>query len=82
MLYYVHRTEWRESMDDKKIADLVAMLDQFMSGGGGHLNVTNNSTDAGDTTKKVTTMGSLECAGNMACQVPTLHVGIDDDEEA
>ncbi len=67
-------------MDDKKIADLVAMLDQFMSGGGGHLNVTNNSTDVNDITKQVTTTSSLECGPNMACKVPTLHKGIDDED--
>lgn len=67
-------------MNDKKIEDLVAMLDQFMSNGGGHLNVTNNGADSSDVVKKVTKMGSLDCAsGNLACQVPTLHVGIDDD---
>lgn len=71
------------NMDDKKIADLVAMLDQFMGNGGGHLNVSNNGTNTGDVAKKVTKMGSLDCAsGNLACQIPTLHVGIDEEEES
>ncbi len=69
-------------MNEKKIDDLVAMLDEFMSNGGGHFNVSSQGADAEDTSKHVTTMGSLDCAsGNMACRVPTLHVGIDDEEE-
>ena len=68
-------------MQDKKIEDLVTMLDQFMSNGGGHFNVINYSSDQEDTRKQVTKMGSLDCAGNMACQVPTLHVGIDEEEQ-
>lgn len=69
-------------MNDKKIEDLVAMLDQFMSNGGGHFNVSSQNADADDTSKSVTTMGSLDCAsGNMACRVPTLHIGIDEEEE-
>ena len=72
--------------DEKKIDDIVAMLDAFVSGGGGHMNIRadkegNVSTD-GATAKTVTTMNSLDCAaGNLACRVPTLFEGMDYDEE-
>lgn len=72
--------------DEKKIDDIVAMLDAFVSGGGGHMNIRsdedgNVSADS-TTAKTVTTMNSLDCAaGNLACSVPTLFEGMDSDEE-
>ena len=61
--------------DEKKIDDIVAMLDAFVSGGGGHMNIrtASDGTVSADTTtsKTVTTMNSLDCAaGNLACNVP------------
>jgi len=65
--------------DNKKVDELVDMLDSFMNNGGGHMNVAVNDINSDTTT--VQTMNSNECAGqNMACKVPTLHVGIDDAE--
>lgn len=72
------------SPDEKKIDDIVAMLDAFVSGGGGHMNIRadkdgNVSADA-TTAKTVTTMNSLDCAaGNLACNIPTLFEGLDCD---
>ena len=75
-------------MDDQKIDDIVAMLDQFMSENGGHMNI--QVTDDGEihtettTAKTVSTMNCLDCAaGDMACQIPNLLDGLDqnaDDE--
>ena len=51
--------------DEKKIDDIVAMLDAFVSGGGGHMNIrtASDGTVSADTTtsKTVTTMNSLDC---------------------
>lgn len=70
-------------MDNKQIDDIVARLDGFMAEGGGHMNVDFNNSDGVVTaTPQVQTLKSNECAGqNMACKVPTLHIGIDDVEE-
>lgn len=67
--------------NQKKVEDIVAMLDRFMAEGGGHMNITEG-TSSDDTEKTVTTMGCLDCAaGNLACSVPTLHQGLDGQEE-
>ena len=64
-------------MEDKRIDDIVAMLDGSIEKGVGHLNVEVN----GDSTERtVETLGCIDCAkGNLACQVPTLHQGIDEE---
>ena len=64
-------------MNDKRIDDIIAMLDGSIEKGVGHLNVEVN----GDSTEKtVETLGCIDCAkGNLACQVPTLHQGIDEE---
>lgn len=72
--------------DEKQIDDIVAMLDAFMSGNGGHMNIrVDEEGNVGvDTTmaKTVTTMKSLDCAaGDLACSIPTLFEGMDHDEE-
>lgn len=60
--------------DEKKIDDIVATLDAFMSGGGGHMNIRCD----GNEEKIVTTSHSRDCAGiNTACSVPTLFEGMD-----
>jgi len=63
--------------DKKQIDDLVAMLDNFMENGGGHMNVqVDNPEDVGEA--KIETFNSLICSGNMACNQPTLHKDIDE----
>lgn len=69
-------------MDDRKIDDIVSMIDQFMSANGGHMNVTvseDGSVSTKETfSKTVTKLSSLDCAGgDLACQVPTLFEGLD-----
>ena len=72
--------------NEKQIDDIVAMLDSFVAGNGGHMNITvdeDGRISAEQTiSKTVTTMNSLDCAaGNLACSVPTLFEGLDDDGE-
>ena len=47
-----------------------------MQGGSVHINVTRESDE--DAISEETEI-ALECKGNMACKVPTLHKGIDDE---
>ncbi len=68
---------------ETQIDDIVSMLDQFMSGNGGHMNINvseNGVVNAeGTTAKSVTTTNSTECAdGDSACRIPTLFEGLDD----
>lgn len=68
---------------ETQIDDIVSMLDQFMSGNGGHMNISVSEDGIinaeGTTAKSVTTTNSTECAdGNSACRVPTLFEGLDD----
>ena len=66
-------------MDNSKVDDIVSMLDNLMAADGGHVNVVvDNSAPA--TEKTVQPNNSLACNGQMACSVPTLHVGLDGDE--
>lgn len=65
-------------MDNTKIDDIVAMLDNLMGNDGGHVNVQVNNDAA--KAPVIQTNNSLECAGNMACSIPTLHVGLEDIE--
>lgn len=59
-----------------KIDNLVAMLDGMVENGHGHITVSYDPDQEGDS---VETLGCLDCAkGNLACSVPTLHEGIDD----
>ncbi len=60
--------------------DIVAMLDNFMANGGGHMNVDVNALSK-DLKKEVQETKSNECnSKNMACRVPTLHTGLDAEE--
>ncbi len=62
-------------MDKNKQADdIVKMLDEFMSSGGGHMNVTVN--EEGTAFHK--TVRATDC-NNSACSVPTLFEGLDAD---
>lgn len=72
---------------EKQIDDLVNMIDSFMSNNGGHMNVTvddngNIVTDSDELDEvSVKTMNSLDCAsGDLACNVPTLFEGMDEEE--
>jgi len=64
-------------MDDKKVEELVKMLDAGMAMGVGHVNVDTDLTS--DESTKVQTMGCTDCSRTpLACSVPTLHEGLDD----
>jgi hypothetical protein len=70
---------------DKQIDDIVSMLDEFMGGNGGHMNirVAENGTINADKTlaKTMNTTSSSDCAeGDMACKVPTLFSGLDQED--
>lgn len=64
-------------MENNNIDDIVNMLDNFMGNGGNHMNVESSPEAVG---KKVQTSKTNDCGKNMACMVPTLHQGIDDNE--
>lgn len=58
------------------VDDLVAMLDNMIANGHGHVNV---SVDPDAVGKRVETLGCTDCAkGDLACSIPTLHEGIDE----
>ena len=65
--------------DMNQIDDIVAMLDRMMGDGQGHVNVSvDEAIAAGD--KTTATMGCTDCAkGDLACSVPTLMEGIDEE---
>jgi hypothetical protein len=71
-------------MDNKLIDDIINMLDSSMSAGTGHMNITvdeNNEVayDSTDIEKTVESLGCTDCAkGDLACNIPTLHEGIDE----
>jgi hypothetical protein len=66
-----------QAMDDKKIEELVKMLDSGMAMGVGHVNV---DTDLSlNEATNVQTMGCTDCSRTpLACSVPTLQQGLDD----
>ena len=67
--------------NEKNIDDIVSMIDQFMDGNGGHLNVSVADANRTDLQKTTQTTNTLECAsGNLACNIPTLHLGLDGEE--
>ena len=64
-------------MDNKKIDDLIQMLDSGMAMGVGHVNV--DTDEQANEAKTVQTMGCTDCSRTpLACSVPTLHDGLDD----
>ncbi|MCI9430488.1 MAG: hypothetical protein HFI94_10185 [Lachnospiraceae bacterium] len=64
-------------MDDKRVEDLVKMLDAGMAMGVGHVNVDTDLTSEEAAT--VQTMGCTDCSRTpLACSVPTLQQGLDD----
>lgn len=65
---------------DKMIDDLIKMLDGGMEQGIGHVNIEYDETLT--EAKKVQTLGCTDCSKTpMACSIPTLHEGIDDEEK-
>lgn len=67
---------------DKKdmVDDIVAMLDRSVEKGVGHLNI--STVESLDESKTVEQLGCLDCAkGDLACSIPTLHEGIDGEED-
>lgn len=62
--------------NEKQISELVAMIDQFVTSGGGHMNVEVQNQDHMEMVD-LQTRNSNCCQKNMACQVPTLHEGLD-----
>ncbi len=65
----------------EQINHVVAMLDQFMDGGGGHMNIKVDETMLSDQVH-VRTYNTNACQEGMACQVPTAEwEGEDQDEE-
>lgn len=69
-------------MSQSKIDDIVNMIDSFMSNDGGHLNVTvDKAGQVKADSVQVDKTVSLDCAkGDLACQVPTLFEGMDNDD--
>lgn len=67
-----------EKNENQQAVELADMIDRLMSSGTGHVNV--KLGDNGELNAH--TVNSLDCSnGNMACGVPTLHKGIDDESD-
>lgn len=66
--------------DKHQIDEIVAMLDQFVEQGGGHMNIQVEDSD-NISEIKVDTFRSSDCSNTeTACSIPTLRVGMDDEE--
>lgn len=64
---------------DMRIEDIIAMLDGSVEKGVGHINV--DVDEKKDSTVSVES-GCADCSSNpTACSIPTLHIGLDDEEE-
>lgn len=61
---------------DEALDDIIKTLDEFMSKGGGHINLEVNEMSLD---KEIDTKMSVDCTGT-ACSVPTLHKNIDEEE--
>lgn len=69
-------------MSDKvsTVDDIVSMIDNMMANGHGHVNVSVDNANEDGLTKQVETMGCIDCAkGDLACSVPTLLEGMDEE---
>lgn len=66
--------------DEKsKVDDIVAMLDNMVGNGHGHINVSMDES-VNDGEKSTVTLGCTDCAkGDLACSVPTLMEGMDEE---
>ena len=67
-------------MEEKnQVDDIVSMLDNMMGSGHGHVNVSVDDTVA-EGEKSEVTLGCTDCAkGDLACSVPTLMEGMDEE---
>ena len=64
---------------DMRIEDIIAMLDGSVEKGVGHINV---DVDEKKESQVVVETGCADCSSNpTACSIPTLHIGLDDEEE-
>jgi hypothetical protein len=62
------------------IEDIITLLDSSVLKGVGHLNIT--ALDSQCTDRIVDQLGCVDCENsNLACNIPTLHEGIDTTEE-
>lgn len=69
------------TLKEKKVDDLIKMLDSFVANGGGHMNVEFNADSDAMNVDVVEVKKGLDCCGvNSACQVPTFHFEGEDDE--
>lgn len=66
--------------DQKRINDIIAMLDGAVTNGVGHINLEINPDTDGSDCMKIETYKSNDCSkGNQACAVPTLQTSIDEE---
>ena len=64
--------------EKKSVDDIINMLDQFVTNGGGHMNVVVEESEI--ECEKITQTLSVDCSKTpTACSIPTLHQGIDDE---
>lgn len=64
---------------DMRIEDIIAMLDGSVEKGVGHINVDVDENKNSETTVE---RGCADCSSNpTACSIPTLHIGLDDEDE-
>lgn len=65
---------------DAMIDDIVKMLDSGMADGIGHVNIEIDQKSK--TAREIQTFGSTDCSRTpLACSVPTLHQGLDQDSD-
>ena len=65
--------------DKNQVDDIVSMLDNMIGNGHGHVNVSVDDTVVNGEKTEVT-MGCTDCAkGDLACSVPTLMEGMDEE---
>ena len=65
---------------DMRLEDIIAMLDGSVSKGVGHINI---DVDEKKESAVEIECGCSDCSSNpTACSIPTLHIGLDDEEES
>lgn len=63
--------------EENLVDDLVALLDNSVNKGVGHINVETDTNQ--HEVKKVETLGCIDCAkGDLACKIPNLHEGVEE----
>lgn len=67
-------------MNEKKVEELIKMLDQFVEDGGGHMNVQFNDDSEEFNIDKIEVKKGLDsCGVQSACQIPTFFTDEDDE---